>query len=429
MSVPIVPRHPPLLYRLAAGLAPGVAATLSPAARGVLRARRTSAAALHEWGRTARDPRRPVVVFHAASAGELRQAEPVIGRLQRRHPDWQVVTTWFSPSAEPVGATIGADLAGYFPWDTAAEVGAFLDAVAPTAILWCKHDLWPAAVLEARRRGIRLGLFAGTVRPGSSRLRWPVSALLRPAYGALDLVGAVSDEDAGALARLGVPPERIEVTGDPRYDAVLERLQGREPAPFSPGMLVAGSTWPADEEALLTAFPQVLEQLPGARLIIVPHRPSPDGWRRLCRLAASRGLPLPVSLESAGPEDRLVISRGVGGLAFDYARGGMAYVGGGFRRGGVHSVLEPAAWARPVLTGPEARDSRDARLLNQAEALVFIPRRRGAAVLEAWWVNWARDEAWRERAGRAARQTVEQGRGAADRSADLVARLVESATG
>jgi len=415
----------PLPYRLATGILPAVVA-FSPAGREVARARRESAAAFARWARTSRDRSRPLVVLHAASAGELRQAEPVIRRLRLRRPRWQLVVTYFSPSGAHVAPQLPADVTGYSPWDTAGEVSAFLEALDPAALVCCKHDLWPGMAGLAHAGGVRLGMIAATVRPGSSRLRWPARSLLEQVYPTLELVGAVSEEDARALGQLGVPPRRIVTTGDPRYDAVSERLEGAGLPALNPDMLVAGSTWPTDEEMLLSAFRQVLEQRPEARLLLVPHRPSTARLRRLRWRARAHGLPTPVSLEQAGPADTLVVSETVGTLAFEYARGSIAYVGGGFRRGGVHSVLEPAALQKPVLAGPEARDSRDARYLNQAEALEFLPRRRAAAVLEAWWVNWARDPAWRSRAGRSARRVVEEGAGAADRSVTLIERLVES---
>jgi 3-deoxy-D-manno-octulosonic-acid transferase len=415
----------PLTYRLATATLPA-AAFLWPAGHALARARRESGAALAHWALASRDRSRPLVVLHAASAGELRQAEPVIRRLRLRRPHWQLVVTYFSPSGAPVASQLPVDATGHSPWDTAGEVTAFLDTLEPTAIVCCKHDLWPAMAGLAHARGIRLGMIAATVRPSSSRLRWPARALLERVYPTLKLVGAVSDEDARALGQLGVPPARIELTGDPRYDSVSERLEGASLPALDPEMLVAGSTWPTDEEILLVAFRQVLEQRPNSRLLLVPHRPSAARLRRLRRRARAHGLPTPVSLQLASQEDSLVVSEQVGTLAFDYARGGIAYVGGGFRPGGVHSVLEPAALQRPVLAGPEARDSRDARMLNQAEALVYLPRRRPAAVLEAWWVSWARDPAWRSRAGRLARRVVEEGAGAADRSVALIERLVES---
>jgi 3-deoxy-D-manno-octulosonic-acid transferase len=106
----------------------------------------------------------------------------------------------------------------------------------------------------------------------------------------------------------------------------------------------------------------------------------------------------------------------------------MAYVGGGFGRAGLHSVLEPAAWSLPVAFGPRWANSRDAALLLDAGAGTALPRGSAAATaaLEKLWGNWIQDEAARIEQGRKARQVVEQGRGAAESCAHMLLQLISS---
>ncbi len=106
--------------------------------------------------------------------------------------------------------------------------------------------------------------------------------------------------------------------------------------------LVAGSTWPGDEAVLLRAFAEVLGSRPDARLILVPHEPTPDHLEAVERTASGAGLPVPIRLSAAAsPVPVLLVDR-VGVLAALYGAGTMAYVGGGYGRAGLHSVLEPA---------------------------------------------------------------------------------------
>ena len=70
---------------------------------------------------------------------------------------------------------------------------------------------------------------AATVSPGSGRLRWPARALLRAGYAAVAAAAAIAEADAERLARLGVPPERIRVLGDPRFDSVAARVAAVPP--------------------------------------------------------------------------------------------------------------------------------------------------------------------------------------------------------
>lgn len=396
----------------------------SPRLRTALRERRASLASFVAWGRANRDRRRPLVLFHAASAGELRQAEPIIRRVRARHPDWQIAITAFSASGLPVARSLPADIGGLLPWDAPGPITTFLDALSPTAIVVTKHDLWPVLTGSASARGIRLGLVAGQVQPSSGRLRWPAIALLQPAYAALQTLGAITAEDAVRLALLGANRDRIGILGDPRYDAVLERLDGApRPAP-DPTTLVAGSTWPRDEAILLAAFDSVRRFHPGARLVLAPHEPSESGFKRIARRAARLGLPQPLRFGAAPADHPLVVVTEVGKLAFLYASGGVAYVGGGFGAKGLHSVLEPAACGVPILVGPRARATPDARRLEAAGALFVLRDDQPVRSLAEQWRGWLEFEEGRVLAGRAARATVEAERGAADRCLALVEELV-----
>jgi 3-deoxy-D-manno-octulosonic-acid transferase len=109
----------------------------------------------------------------------------------------------------------------------------------------------------------------------------------------------------------------------------------------------------------------------------------------------------------------------------------MAYVGGGFGKAGLHSVLEPAAWGMPVVFGPRWQNSRDAGLLltaGGAESLSAFGTEEAGEALHALWLDWIRNETRRSAQGRKARETVEAGRGAAERSAQLVAEVLARVT-
>ena len=146
------------------------------------------------------------------------------------------------------------------------------------------------------------------------------------------------------------------------------------------------------------------------------------------RAAAGLGLPAPVRLSRAQEPVPLLLVDRLGVLARLYGAGTMAYVGGGFGRAGLHSVLEPAAWRLPVSFGPRWRESRDAAALLQADAARALTGRGSAALdeLVAIWCGWIEGEAKREAAGERAKAVVERGRGASARSAELLAGLISS---
>ncbi|HEV8355381.1 MAG TPA: glycosyltransferase N-terminal domain-containing protein [Gemmatimonadales bacterium] len=436
-----------LLYRaavhLGAALAPAMARR-RPKLKAGLAARAGAVDRLAAWAGSARDPARPLLWMHAPSVGEGLQAEAVLKPLRTAHPDWQIAYTHFSPSAEALARRQPADVAEYLPWDRPRDVCAALEALRPTALVFCKLDLWPELATRAAARGAAVGLIAATVSPDSSRLRWPAPTLLRPGYRAVDLAGAISADDAERLTRLGVPRDRIEITGDPRLDSALARV--RAIAPDDPLLaagrgepaLVAGSTWPEDEAVLLPAFRIVRAARPDARLVVAPHEPTPEHLARLDELARATDLDPPARLSGGSLSAPFLVVDRMGVLATLYAGAAIAYVGGGYGSAGLHSVVEPAACGVPVLFGPRWRGSRDAVVLLEHRAAAVVSARfpdwldldsqsthAGVNPLAAIWLALLRNPGHTRAAGYRARECVEAGLGAAARSAGLVDRLME----
>ena len=425
-----------LTYRaaleLGAALAPAIG-LLSPRWRKGLEARKDAGVRLLAWAKSYRDTGRPLVWFHAASAGEGLQAQAVLRKLRRRCPECQIVYTHFSPSAAGLASKIEADAADYLPYDTSRNVDRLLSALRPNLLVFAKLDLWPELSTRAAWSGAHVAIIAGTVSPGSSRLRWPARTFLQPGYRVVTAAAAVSSEDGSRLVRLGVEPEHIRILGDPRFDSVVEKVaatSAQDPLlRFGQGAptLVAGSTWPEDEAVLLRAFGGVRGIYPHARLILVPHEPVEDHLTRIEQFARVSGLPRPVRLSAATEATPLLLVDRVGVLASLYGAGTMAYVGGGFGRAGLHSVLEPAAWSLPVAFGWRWSNSRDAALLLEAGGATALPRgNTAAAALEKLWSNWIRDELGRMEQGRKARQAVERGRGASEGSAEMLLQVISS---
>jgi 3-deoxy-D-manno-octulosonic-acid transferase len=421
--------------RIGAALAPAIGLVDRKVGDGH-RQRRGAAARLSAWAAGARDTTRPLAWFHAASVGEGLQAESVLLELRRLVPRCQLVYTHFSPSAEPLARRLTVDAADYLPYDLPEAADQLLATLDPDLLVFSKLDLWPELATRAASTGATVALVAATVSSGSGRLRWPARALLQAGYAAVSAAGTIAEADAERLARLGVSPERIHVLGDPRFDSVAARVATVPPDEplfrFGRGAptLVAGSTWPADEAVLLEAFARVRARRPEARLVLVPHEPTVDHLAAVDRRAEVAGLPTPTRLSTAeGPSPLLVVDR-VGVLATLYGAGTMAYVGGGFGRAGLHSVLEPAAWGVPVAFGPNWQDSRDAALLLQGGAAEALGRAAGSkgdsAVLAECWERWMADESHRMAQGARARAIVSEGLGAARRSAEMLAGLISS---
>ncbi len=420
-----------LAYSGAARLAQGAAVVAPPGDAKVLRslrARRGIGRRYREWANTARDASRPLVWMHAPSVGEGLQARPVLEELRRRRPDAQLAYTFFSPSAERFAASLDVDFADFLPFDTTRGARLAIEALRPRVLAFSKLDVWPTLVREAHRRGVRLALVSGTLAEGSGRRSSLAASLLREAYGKLDAVGAIDRADGDRLIALGARPAAVHVTGDTRYDQVWAKARAadRQSALLAPlasarPTLVAGSTWPSDEEPLFIAWREVRGVLPDARLIIAPHEPIPAHLENVRRMASRIGARLARLGSAEAREADIVLVDRLGVLGELYALADVAFVGGGFHDAGLHSVLEPAAFGAPVVFGPRHESSRDARLLLSRGG---AGTGRTPAELTDYFIRWLRRADDRRDAGERARALVRAGLGAADRSVALIEELL-----
>ena len=380
------------------------------------------------WAAGSRENSRPLLWMHAPSVGEGLQARPVLERVRAALPAAQLAYTFFSPSAESFARSLPVDHADFLPFDTAADARAMLDALRPRALVFSKLDVWPTLTRQAAARGVKLGLVSATLGEGSGRRTPFARALLGEAYGRLDRVGAIDEADAARLIALGARDAAVRVTGDTRYDQVWARAEradrrGELLAPLASPRptLVAGSTWPADERILLEAWRAARERVPGARLIIAPHEPTPEHLEPIERWAREARIGLARLGTTEAPAAEVVLVDRVGVLGDLYALATVAFVGGGFHAAGLHSVLEPAAFGAPVLFGPQHEKSRDARLLLACGGAATAGH---ASTLAERIVLWLGGGPAAEAAGNAARALVRGGLGAAERATAIVLELM-----
>jgi 3-deoxy-D-manno-octulosonic-acid transferase len=368
------------------------------------------------------------VWFHVASVGEFEQARPVISALRRSHPGVPVMVTFSSPSGYHFARTRErreggvAGFIDYLPFDHARAMRFCLEQARPRLLVFVKFDLWPNLIWEARARGVPVALIDATLSPSSRRLSAAGRWFYRSVYHPIRPILAISADDAARFERCVPGHGAIRVTGDTRFDRVMERWTARPrgvpPLPDDGALtLIAGSTWPPDEARLLPALERLLREIASLRVVIVPHEPRVDHVSGLREWARVNGLHAVTTSEAAGDgrashaSPRVVIVDTVGVLAEAYAHAHVAYVGGAFSTG-VHSVIEPAIAGLPVVFGP--------RHDNSFEAVQLVARDAARSARDAEGVHHAlhgylTDRGARERAGAAARAYVESQLGATEK--------------
>ena len=353
-------------------------------------ARRAAGAEAALDGLAPTPPHRDCYWMHCASVGEFEQGRPVWHRLMALAPEARFVLTFFSPSGvEWFAGRTDVGEVRYLPWDTRREAEALVGRLSPKLALFVKYEWWLNTHAVLRERGVPTVAFSVAFRQNQPFFRrWhPLHRGYRELLEGLTAVFVQSADSAALLATHGYR-QRARVVGDTRLDRVLrlatedfsdvriERWLGGRTR-----LLVAGSTWPKDEE--------LLEGLLAARadycLLCAPHEVDAESRERLLsRFAAFAPVCYAAEADTqtdgtvtapadSGRDSRVMILDAKGVLAKAYRYGRLAHVGGGFGAG-VHNTLEPVAYRLPVAIGPRYRRFDEAVAL--AGASVVVPCER-----------------------------------------------------
>lgn len=281
--------------------------------------------------------------MHGSSLGELAGLAPLASVAASR--GMPVHTTCFTPAGRSCLDRTGA--AGSFaPLDTPGAVSEFLGRLRPRGLLLSETELWPCTILETLLESVPCSMVNARLSDRSLRL-YRLFGGSRPGQ-LLSCFAAVqcrSREDAGRFLRLGVSPDLVEVTGDSKALCDPGDPPGEWRGLLPDGdLLVAGSTRPGEEEAVLRASRRA-----GLVPVIAPRHLDRVGEVVAC--AASMGYrPATWSALPGGCDCVVVDVHGILSRLYGLAR--VAFVGGSLAPFGSHSILEPLLRGVPVVVGP-----------------------------------------------------------------------------
>lgn len=303
--------------------------------------------------------------FHAASLGEFEQGRPVLERIRAEYPDYKILLTFFSPSGYEVKKDYDcADVVCYLPLDTPFSVNKFLSLANPVIAIFIKYEFWGNYLSELKRRDIPVYVISAIFRPGQWFFRWYGRHFLKFIHCFTHLY--VQDEASRTLlAKYGIT--NTSVCGDTRFDRVLEVQSHAREIPLIDTFvkqqggekrltLIAGSSWPSDEEVFIPYF----NAHPEIRLIIAPHEIHREHLQSIESLLKRPFIRLSEANEENLADKDCVIIDSFGLLSSIYRYGELAYIGGGFISSGIHNTLEAAVYDIPVIFGPEYEKFKEA---------------------------------------------------------------------
>jgi 3-deoxy-D-manno-octulosonic-acid transferase len=305
--------------------------------------------------------------MHCASLGEFEQGRPLLEKVKILYPGYKILLTFFSPSGyvavkdKPV-----ADYIYYLPFGNQVTASRFISIVSPRLVMWIKYDYWYYYLHELNKRNIPVLLISANFRKDQIFFKW-YGELHREMLRCFSHLFVQTEHSKTLLGKIGLA-SNITISGDTRFDRVVDIAQSFEPIEAierfcgDHKVIVAGSTWPEDEEEL-DHFANSNQEI---KFIIAPHEIHEMHLRGIEKLfkktirysvmqieMADGGWSgtMPTKPAKVNTPNVLIIDN-IGLLSRLYKYATITYVGGGFGEDGVHNVLEAAVYGKPVIFGP-----------------------------------------------------------------------------
>lgn len=298
------------------------------------------------------NPDRRLAWFHCASLGEFEQGRPILENFRQQHPDFLILLTFFSPSGYEVRrAYAGADFILYLPLDTPKNVSRFVDTVKPDIVFWVKYEYWYNFLSYLQQKEVPTILVSAIFRQQQHFFK-PYGDWTRRLLRGFTMIFVQNDHSKALLNSIGMLNTRV--SGDTRFDRVA--AVASKPATIEIAkafasnhfVIVAGSTWPKDEEII---FRLLAENRHNLRLILAPHEIHADHIESLMLKAGGKAVQFSKTNARQAANAEILIIDSIGMLSQLYQYGSLAYIGGGFGVG-IHNILEAAAFGLPVFFGP-----------------------------------------------------------------------------
>ncbi len=368
--------------------------------------------------------------IHAVSVGEVQASLPLIRVLRERFPKRTLLVTTVTPTgAARIRALFGESVKHcYIPFEFPGAVNNFFNAVHPDAALIMETEIWPNLYRGCGVRNVPLILVSARISPRSISGYRRLLPLIRETLSHGIIIAAQSQSDADRFLSLGASAVRTWVTGNIKFDVELPADIPEKGRAFRANRIgerpvwIAASTHDGEENQVLKAHRILLKSFPDLLLILVPRHP--ERFAEVRERVQRLGFDVVSRTENRSCDARTSVLLGdtMGEVPLFYAASDIAFVGGSLVPVGGHNLLEPAAQALPVITGPHLFNAQDiADMFVETNACRIV---RNADELAETIADLLRNPDMASDIGRNGRTLLEQNRGALARLLVLLEPLL-----
>mgnify|MGYP001572773643 CR=1 FL=1 len=373
--------------------------------------------------------------FHAVSVGEALVIKNLVQKLRAAYPNKRFIFSTVTTTGNKIirGIALEGEFVFYLPLDISFIVRKTMARINPSLLVVVETEIWPNLIASLYKRNIPILVINGRISDTSFPRYRAVKLLIRPIFNKINLFCVQTANDRERLISLGVLKDKIEITGNMKFDletaplkfdASYIRLSDKEQ------LLVCGSTHPPEEEIILRAYKKLIGEFPHLRLLIAPRHP--ERASAIESLVKRFGFePQKISLLKSqsqalhrmvqGNPRRVFVLDTIGQLPSFYSIADIVFVGGSLIKKGGHNILEPALLEKPILFGPHMFNFRSIAELfinNRAAILVHNWQELGEEIRDL-----LREPSKITALGARARELVLENRGATQRNFQRIEKI------
>jgi len=339
----------------------------------MLRYGRYRAGWANRFGKVARrHPEKKCIWVHCVSVGEVNAARTLIEQLEKKFAACEIVISTTTDTGFERASKLFGDkkTVFYFPMDFSPTMKRAFGNIEPALCLLMELEVWPNLVRIARKSNIPVVVVNGRLSERSFARYKLVKAITRKIFKNLTMVFAQTDEYAERFRALGVPVEKVIVTGSLKYDTaqVADKVEGADELAAQLGLenerlWVAGATGNDEEQIILDVYKGLKHKFSDLRLAIVPRKP--ERFDEVAELIRQAGFGLIRYSElkktsSKSKIENVILGDTMGDLRKFYSLATVIFVGRSLVPMGGSDMMEATALGKCTIFGPYALNFKQA---------------------------------------------------------------------
>ncbi len=313
--------------------------------------------------------------FHASSHGEFEQIKPVLDRIKKTNSRIKVILSFFSPSGyENVNDDL-VDCKLYIPFDFYFTTKKVFKMISPTKLILAGYDIWPNFIWSAYEKRIHVVIFAASFTFHNKVLSALIKNFYKSLYTNISAFYTINNDDSERIKNLMFqkPNIIIKMMGNPRFDRVKEKsdalkIKKNKNLIKRTKRIILGSIHNSDKDIIIEPLLKLMMDDDELCCLWAPDEIVEGKMFDIEIFFRKKN----ISIERLGSKSinkiksKVILIDTIGKLYKSYWYGQIAYIGGGFSKGGVHNVMEPAIAKLPVFFGPNYTKSQEAKQLINA---------------------------------------------------------------